>query len=143
MKKAERRSVAQSLVEIPFLLLMGGVSYFGIELAFRGWSHWTMVLCGAFLFLFLYRLNEQLCGRSVFLCALIGAGVITGVELLLGSLVNLWLGWDVWDYSNQPYHLLGQICPLFSLLWYLLCVPVCFFCRLIRKTVFENRHDPN
>jgi uncharacterized membrane protein len=24
---------------------------------------------------------------------------------------------NVWDYSDMPFNLLGQICPSFSLLW--------------------------
>ena len=28
------------------------------------------------------------------------------------------LGLDVWDYSNQPGNVLGQICPAFGLLWF-------------------------
>lgn len=28
------------------------------------------------------------------------------------------LGLGVWDYSNQPGNVLGQICPAFGLLWF-------------------------
>lgn len=28
------------------------------------------------------------------------------------------VGLDVWDYSNQPGNVLGQICPVFGLLWF-------------------------
>ena len=38
-------------------------------------------------------------------------------EFVTGCIVNLWLGWNVWDYSNMPYNLLGQICPQFIALW--------------------------
>lgn len=47
----------------------------------------------------------------------IGAGIITVLEFLTGCVVNLWLGWGVWDYSNKPGNILGQICPQFFLLW--------------------------
>ena len=33
---------------------------------------------------------------------LIGAVGITILEFLTGCIVNLWLGWGVWDYSNLP-----------------------------------------
>lgn len=26
-------------------------------------------------------------------------------------------GWNVWDYSDQPFNLLGQICLSYTLLW--------------------------
>ena len=34
-----------------------------------------------------------------------------------GCIVNLWLGWDVWDYSGMPGNILGQVCPRYFLLW--------------------------
>lgn len=27
---------------------------------------------------------------------------------------------DVWDYTGQPGNILGQVCPLFGLLWFLI-----------------------
>ena len=36
---------------------------------------------------------------------------------LLGVIFNLWLKMDVWDYSYMPFHILGQICPMFTLMW--------------------------
>ena len=45
--------------------------------------------------------------------------VVTGIEFVSGCIVNLWLGWNVWDYSHMPFNLLGQICLPFSLLWVL------------------------
>ena len=51
----------------------------------------------------------------VFFRWLAGAGIITMVELLFGLLVNR--DHSVWDYRNVPGNFLGQICPLFSLLW--------------------------
>jgi uncharacterized membrane protein len=24
---------------------------------------------------------------------------------------------DVWDYSNMPLNILGQICPIFTVIW--------------------------
>jgi len=44
-----------------------------------------------------------------------GAGIITMVELAAGLLFNR--DYRVWDYRDQPGNWLGQICPVFSLLW--------------------------
>ena len=46
---------------------------------------------------------------------LIGAGIITGVELLAGAIWNR--SYRVWDYRDLPLNLKGQICLPFSLLW--------------------------
>lgn len=40
------------------------------------------------------------------------------LEFVSGCVLNLWLGLGVWDYSNQPGNVLGQICPAFGLLWF-------------------------
>jgi len=48
----------------------------------------------------------------------IGMIMITYFEFLTGCVVNIWLGWGVWDYSRMPGNILGQICPGFSFLWF-------------------------
>ena len=48
---------------------------------------------------------------------LTGACIITALELGTGCIVNLWLCWDVWDYSGVPGNILGQICPQYFVLW--------------------------
>ena len=51
----------------------------------------------------------------------------------MGFFVNILLAWNVWDYSDQAIHLFGQICPLYSALWFLLCIPCLYLCRAIRR----------
>ena len=51
---------------------------------------------------------------------LIGAGIVTILELIVGIVVNVWLGLEVWDYSNLPFNFMGQICLPFSFAWTLL-----------------------
>ena len=46
--------------------------------------------------------------------------IITGVEFVTGLIVNVWLGLKVWDYSNLPYNVLGQICLLYVFIWFFL-----------------------
>ena len=50
----------------------------------------------------------------------ISAGIITTVEFTVGIIVNVWLKLGVWDYSSKPYNLLGQVCLLYTNLWFLL-----------------------
>ena len=47
--------------------------------------------------------------------AVVGAAIVTAVELGAGMLVNR--QYQVWDYRDQPGNFMGQICPLFSALW--------------------------
>lgn len=98
--------------------MLGGSSYVLMELVFRGWSHWTMFLLGGALFLALGNLNEHMSWEvPLLLQGVLGAVVVTGAELAAGCILNLWLGMDIWDYSDLPFHFMGQICLSFSMLW--------------------------
>ncbi len=50
----------------------------------------------------------------------ISSVIITVVEFIFGLVVNIWMGLNVWDYSNQPYNIMGQTCILFSIIWFFL-----------------------
>ena len=98
--------------------LIGGLLYMGIELMWRGYSHWTMFVLGGICFVCLGRINEVIpWNMPLWQQALIGTAIITGLEFITGCIVNLWLGWNVWDYSNVPFNVLGQICLPYILLW--------------------------
>lgn len=126
----------QKPVEALFVLLFGGVAYYGIETLLRGWSHWSMAICGAICFYALYRMNERYRRIPLPLRAITGALLITAVELLAGCLLNIGMGLAVWDYSELPYQFLGQICLPYSVLWFLVCFPAAWLCLLIRRFVF-------
>ncbi len=70
----------------------------------------------------LYLLSEWLLSVNLVAAAFAGAVIITAYEFFVGIIVNLRLGWNVWDYSSVPGNILGQICPTFTLLWFLLCL---------------------
>lgn len=102
---------------------VGGLLYIVIELVWRGWSHWTMFILGGICFISLGLINEVIPWEmALWKQILIGACVITVLEFITGCIVNLWLGWDVWDYSHMPGNVLGQISPQFFVLWMLLSV---------------------
>ncbi len=78
------------------------------------------------------------CGRLKKKCLLVkcafGSAVITLVELLTGAVVNLWLRLQVWDYSEMPLNLWGQICLPFSAVWFFLTLPILGFGRLLQPS---------
>ena len=88
-----------SVCKTAILFVFGGLVYFGLEVLFRGHSHWTMFVLGGFLFL------------------IIGSAIVTGAELATGMILNVWLGLGVWDYSGMLLNYKGQICLPFSILW--------------------------
>lgn len=100
------------------LLLIGGMIYVFIELLFRCRSHFTMFILGGVCFVSVGLINEVLPWNMPFqLQMLLGGSIITVLEFISGCILNLYFGLGIWDYSDQPGNILGQICPLFSLLW--------------------------
>ena len=97
---------------------IGGLLYVALEVIWRGYSHWTMFFLSGICFVAVGAVNELIpwC-MPLWQQAAIGTAIITGLEFLTGCLVNLWLGWGVWDYSGVPGNILGQICIPYILLW--------------------------
>ena len=118
-------------MEFLLVYIFGGMLYGGIELLWRGWTHWTMVLCGGLCFLMMYLISGL--DMSLYKKCILSTALICFVEFFTGCLVNLRLKWQVWDYSDLPFNLLGQICPQFLLIWLLLSLPGLFLCSALRR----------
>ena len=69
----------------------------------------------------LFFIDQEMNKAPLLMKCLLGAIIITAIELLFGYIFNIKYGMKVWDYSNQPLNLFGQICLPFSLLWFGLC----------------------
>lgn len=103
------------------LFLIGGAIYVLIELVYRGYSHWTMFLLGGLCFVLIGGVNEYIPWEMpLWLQAGIGAVIITALEFICGCIVNLALGWNVWDYSSTPLNILGQVCLPFAIIWFVI-----------------------
>lgn len=77
-----------------------------------------MFILGGICFVALGFINEVLPWEMpLWQQMLLGACIVTALEFLTGGLVNLWLGWGVWDYSNIPGNIMGQVCPQYFVLW--------------------------
>jgi uncharacterized membrane protein len=112
---------------------LGGLAYCGIEVAFRGYTHPSMLFAGGLCFVLLCLLARSRFGLLT--AALFGGLVITVVELAVGGVVNLWLGLEVWDYSQLPLNLWGQICLYYTLIWSALGGFVILVARISRGAV--------
>ena len=97
------------------LFYTGGATYFSLELLYRGRSHGSMFLAGGLCFLLIGQLNRVRPRLPLPLRAVVGALIVTMVELATGMAVNR--QHQVWDYRDQPGNFMGQICPLFTVLW--------------------------
>lgn len=115
------------LVRSMVLWTFGGTLYFMGEVIWKllcGQPEkisWTMLVLAALLSVLLDQINEHLLwDMPLPLQAILGGLGITAMELAVGAVLNLWLGMDIWDYSDLPCNLWGQISLPFSLLWVLL-----------------------
>lgn len=111
---------------------LGAVIYGAIEVLVRGYTHWTMALTGGAV-MALFMLINRTKDVHILLRCLLGALAITSLEFAVGAVVNLGLGWDVWDYSEKPLNIMGQICPLFTLGWFALSLPGFMLCTAVEK----------
>ncbi len=111
---------------------LGAFIYGAIEVIVRGYTHWTMALTGGAV-MALFMLINRSRDVNILLRCLLGALVITSLEFAVGAVVNLGLGWDVWDYSEKPFNIMGQICPLFTLGWFALSLPGFMLCTAVEK----------
>ena len=122
------------LGEVWCLFAGGGSAYVFLELLWRGKSHWSMFLTGGLCVVLVCEMDRRLRRDTHFLARCIyGAAIITAVEFTVGCIVNLWLHWDVWDYSNVPLNLMGQVCLPFTMAWLFLSIPVMGIGSAVRR----------
>lgn len=119
------------------LFMIGGAIYCLIELLFRGHSYEAMFAVGGICFILIGLINEHTrrCMPLV-IQMLIGAMIITAIELVSGIILNRWMGLGMWDYSHLPGNVLGQICPQFTALWFLLSAVGIVFDDMLRWIFF-------
>lgn len=121
------------------LFIIGGLIYVGIEILARGFSHWSMFILGGICFVIVGLLNEFYEWDLLFQYqCLIGSLVITTLEFITGCIVNIKLGWNVWDYSDRLFNLNGQICLRNSIYWIFLSGIAILLDDFIRWKVFNE-----
>ncbi len=124
-------------LEFGIVYILGALGYGAIELLWRGRTHWTMLVLGGLCFLLMHLIVTRIRARLIFkwlLCAL----AVTALEFGSGCLLNLALGWGVWDYSGAPGNLLGQVCPAYALAWLGLSVPCSGVSLALRRWLFSG-----
>ncbi|MBP7553728.1 MAG: hypothetical protein KA885_09915 [Spirochaetes bacterium] len=93
-----------------------------------GFSSGWMLLIGGIsgLSLFgIYKLINKL--FNIFFASILGSVVINIIELTSGVILNLNFKLNIWNYSNQYFNLLGQICLSQSMIYLFFISPVSFW----------------
>lgn len=116
------------------LFFTGGIIYPSLEILCRGRTDFSMALAGGACLCLIDRVcNNTLKAMPLSVKCFAGSGIITAVEFGTGIVVNLMLKMNVWDYSQMPMNILGQVCMPFSILWCLLTIPAMHLCSLYDK----------
>jgi len=138
--------VIKTILEFFVVWCVGGSVYFLMETAWRAdhTSHWSMLILGGICTCLVGLVNQLYFtwNMNLFLQMFIGSIIITVSEFVTGCIVNLWLSWNVWDYSHLPFNVMGQICIPFMILWFFLSALIIFVDDIIRYKLFgeENPH---
>lgn len=116
--------------------LAGGNLYCIIELLYRARTHYSMFFCAGFAVIILLHIFASTKDIGFLKFALIASAVITALEFVFGIIFNIILKMNVWDYSNVPMNILGQICIPFSLIWFGFGIILYFIFKLIVLRIY-------
>lgn len=135
--------ILKAVLKYIILLIIGGITYCGIEMLWRGRTHWTMFIVGGFCFILCGSINEFFdwdmpIWEQMSICA-VG---ITFVEFVAGVFINIIFKLNVWDYSNLPFNIAGQVSLLFAFLWFLLSLVAILMDDWLRYWLF-NEEKPH
>lgn len=110
------------------LIAIMGAMYMVLEGLWRGWTNISMLFVGGLCAFLIGRLNEQNTFKNlkIWQQSLMGTIITLIIEFVSGLILNKWLGFHIWDYSNTWGNVMGQICIPYALLWFLL-MPFCMF----------------
>ena len=122
------------------LFIIGGISYYFIEIIYRGYSHFSMIIVGGICFVLIGASNEFSNKEVPLLLQMILAVLIVDtIELISGIIINKVLLLNVWDYSNLRFNLLGQISLRSSIAWFFLSLLAIYMDDLLRYLLFSEQ----
>ena len=127
--------------EYVLILSFCGYLYVCLELLFRQRSDVTMLFCASICAIPMLVLNEVYNYEMLFVYqVLICAVFSTIVEFIFGIIFNSDL--HIWNYSNMPGNIMGQICPQFFLVWCGLSAIIIPFLDYIDYNLFGGEQIP-
>lgn len=121
------------------ILTAGGLCYGLVEIAWRGETHISMFLVGGLCFFLIGSLDEFPNPPSLIYQAVLSSLLVTSIEFTSGVFLNIILNLKVWDYSQMPFNVMGQVCLTFSGLWFLLSIPAIYFEDFLRFVLFGQK----
>lgn len=124
------------------LYTIGGIAYYMVEMLYRGYSSWTMIIVGGLVFMLIGNINEHLSWKTLLWkqCG-IATIIVLIVEFISGCIINLYFNMNIWDYSDLPYNLYGQICLYYSIIWYFLSIIAIILDDLLRWLLYKEKFE--
>ena len=120
------------------IFIIFGLMYVTIELLYRGHTHYSMFIVGGICGVLIGLINDNTPDMPLLPQCVLGTVIITVIELLTGLFLNVYLGLNVWDYSNQPFNFMGQICPQFCIIWCILSILVIRIDDWLKEKVLQR-----
>lgn len=131
--------LTMKLLKRLILFGLGGITYFIIEILWRGYSHLSMFILGGVCFVLIGLINEYYSWElPLWNQMLFATIIITTLEFIFGVILNILLGLSIWDYSNLRFNVLGQISLGYSALWFLLSLPAIVLDDWLRYWLFNE-----
>lgn len=139
----QRRSRLNKIFKYLVLGCIGGFVYQILEKVYRGYTHWSMFCVAAASFILIGLINEFISwDMKLWKQMLIGSAIVTVMEFISGYIINIKLGWHVWDYSTLPLNIMGQVCLPFSIIWFFISLIAIMADDYLRYWLF-NEEKPH
>lgn len=104
-----------------------------IEILYKGHTHISMAFAGGICMILIFMTDCAMESCSMISKAVASALAVTVTEFVFGVVLNVFLSMGVWDYSDMPANIMGQVCVRYFFVWLLLSFAALRVCRMIRK----------
>ena len=121
------------------LFFVGFSIFIVIEQLYRTNTYIISGIMGGVSMVLLDKINDKISWDLdlLFQC-LIGAGIVTTIELIVGILDRVVLHLNMWDYSSIWGNFYGIICIPYSCYWFLLSGVAIILADIINYNVFDG-----
>ncbi|MEQ8198488.1 MAG: hypothetical protein ABRQ27_10850 [Clostridiaceae bacterium] len=125
--------------KLGFIAVAMGTMYLFIELITRGYSYLPMAVLGGIAGALIGLLNKLFpWDTPLWFQGFMGMLIADTCEFTAGVYLNLILKNNMWDYSNLPFNLYGQICLYYSIAWFFVSILAILIDDFIRWKFFKE-----
>ena len=130
----------KKILKFAILFSIFGCIYMTIEALYKypNHTHWTMFVVGGLLGLVIGIFNNELSWETPFWIQCVSGGLlITFIEGVCGVVLNIWLGLNVWHYTQMTFFF-NQCSVPFMCLWIILAGVAIILDDFLRYLLFNE-----